>query len=140
MVTVYLALGSNLGRPAQHVQAACARLADLPQTRVLQVAKLYHSQAQGFEGPDFVNTVARIETNLNAYALLAALQQIEVDMGRSSALSRLGQKKTSRTIDLDILFYGQARIHSPSLIVPHPRMDARDFVQVPLQEVWRSVG
>lgn len=129
--TVYIALGSNLGDRKAHINRALACLSALA-TNQLAVSSLYVTvpEAMG-DVPDFVNAVACFETQLSARDLLSALQRIEVSLGRS-ATHGLNQ---SRTIDLDIIAFGDHRIDEAGLIVPHPRAHLRHFVLVPLAEL-----
>jgi 2-amino-4-hydroxy-6-hydroxymethyldihydropteridine diphosphokinase len=130
MVVAYIALGANLGRAAQAVTAAADALGSLPRTRLVRRSSLYRSAPVDAGGPDFVNAVAEIETQLPAPDLLTHLQSLERAAGRERPYHN-----APRTLDLDLLLYGAARIDSPSLTVPHPRMQARAFVLVPLAEI-----
>jgi 2-amino-4-hydroxy-6-hydroxymethyldihydropteridine diphosphokinase len=138
-VLAVIALGANLGNPAQTVQEAIAQLNELPQTRLIQASSLHPTQAindfpsaQSAQesSPNYINAVALIETRLNAYELLAALQAQENAAGRVRPY-----RHAPRTLDLDIIFYGSARIDSPLLTVPHPRWRERSFVTRPLSEL-----
>lgn len=135
MVTAYLALGSNLDNPAQQVQAARLALGGILQTRLIATSSLYKSKPVDASGDDYVNAVVKIETKLNAYALLAELQQLERQAGRALRADRAHLHNAPRTLDLDILLYGDARIESATLTVPHPRMWIRAFVLLPLHEI-----
>ena len=125
-----IGLGANLGDAQAAVRAAIDSLGRLPATGLEQASALYRSAPHEAEGPDFINAVARIETGLNAPALLDALQAIEHAAGRERPYVN-----APRTLDLDILLYGDARIDSPRLTVPHPRMQGRAFVLHPLADV-----
>ena len=135
MVTAYLALGSNLGDPAQNVQLARLAVGDIPQTRLVAASSLYESRPVDASGDDYVNAVVKIETRLNAYELLAELQQLERLAGRALPADRAHLHNAPRTLDLDILLYGDARMSSRTLIIPHPRMWQRAFVLLPLSEI-----
>ena len=135
MVTAYLALGSNLGDPARSVQLARLAVGGIPQTRVDMASSLYLSQPVDASGDDYVNAVLKIETSLDAYELLAELQKLEIQAGRASPQDRAHLHNAPRTLDLDILLYGDAQISSRTLTVPHPRMWQRAFVLVPLAEI-----
>ena len=135
MVTAYLALGSNLGDPAQSVQLATLAVGGIPQTKVVVASSLYKSKPVDASGGDYVNAVVKIETKLKVYGLLAELQQLESLAGRASPLDRAHLHNAPRTLDLDILLYGDAKIDSLTLTVPHPRMWQRAFVLVPLHEI-----
>jgi len=127
----FIALGSNLGEPALQLQRAVAALAALPDTRLEQVSGVYRSAAVGpGSQPDYLNAVARLVTRLAPESLLDALQRIEEAQGRER-----GVRWGPRTLDLDILLYGDHRIHSARLTIPHPRMHQRDFVLYPLREI-----
>lgn len=131
MTVAYVGLGANLGAPHRQVLAALDELARLPGTRLTTRSGLYRSAPLGhLEQPEFVNAVARLETDLAAEALWAALQEIELAHGR-----RRSFRDAPRTLDLDLLLYGDASIASPSLTVPHPRMHERAFVLAPLVEI-----
>ena len=129
-VPAFVALGANLGDAAQAVRAAIAALEALPEGKLTAASSLYTTAPVDSSGPDYVNAVVRLETGLTALGLLHALQQIEADAGRTRPW-----RHAPRTLDLDLLLYGSAQIHSPQLEVPHPRMLERAFVLVPLAEI-----
>jgi 2-amino-4-hydroxy-6-hydroxymethyldihydropteridine diphosphokinase len=129
-VTAYVALGANLGLPLQAVCDALVRIGELPETAVTRHSSLYRTVPVDSGGPDYINAVAQIETRLCAPELLARLQGIEHRAGRERPYPN-----APRTLDLDILLYGEARIESARLSVPHPRMNERAFVLVPLAEI-----
>ena len=129
-VTACVALGANLGDARAAVLQAFDALAQRPGVHRLERSRLYRSAPLQASGPDFVNAVARIETTLSAPELLQALQAIEQAAGRQRPYAN-----APRTLDLDLLLYGQARIDSPQLTVPHPRMWDRAFVLRPLADV-----
>jgi len=135
MVTAYLALGSNLGNPARSVQLARLAVGGIPKTLVDAASSLYVAKPVDAMGGDYVNAVLKIETNLNAYELLAELQKLEIQAGRASPQDRAHLHNAPRTLDLDILLYGAGHIASPTLTVPHPRMWQRAFVLLPLAEI-----
>jgi 2-amino-4-hydroxy-6-hydroxymethyldihydropteridine diphosphokinase len=127
----YVALGSNLGDPLATVQAAFAALRDLPQTRLAAASSLYRSAPVGLKNqPDFINAVAALDTRLDAEALLDALFAIEARFGR-----RRDYHHAPRTLDLDLLLYGDETRATPRLVLPHPRMHERAFVLLPLVEI-----
>lgn len=126
----YVGLGANLGDPQATLRWALDALAHTPGVRLVQASSLYRSAPVDANGPDFVNAVAKIATTLNAMALLQALQRIEDAAGRERPY-----RNAPRTLDLDLLLYGDAQIDSPTLTVPHPRMHQRAFVLLPMQEV-----
>lgn len=135
MPIAYIALGSNLNDPARKVSAARLALGGIPQTKLVKASSLYLSQPVDASGDDYVNAVVKLDTELSAEALLAALQALEQQAGRPAAQQRRHQRNEPRVLDLDILLYGQACIHSEQLTVPHPRMWQRAFVLRPLHEI-----
>lgn len=130
-VEVYLGLGSNLDDPIDHVSQARQAIAALPGCTEIAFSPLYRSQPVGPQDqPDYVNAVMRIATELDALELLRQLQSIENQHGRLR-LVRWG----ARTLDLDILLYGQQQLDQPDLIVPHREVAKRAFVLYPLADV-----
>jgi 2-amino-4-hydroxy-6-hydroxymethyldihydropteridine diphosphokinase len=128
---VYVAIGANLKRPEEQVRAGFEELAMLPETRLAAVSSLYRSAAVGYlDQPDFVNAVAGIESALAPRALLDALLEIERRYGRVREFPN-----APRTLDLDILLYGETLVNERGLSIPHPRMHERAFVLVPLAEI-----
>ncbi|TGD70931.1 2-amino-4-hydroxy-6-hydroxymethyldihydropteridine diphosphokinase [Mangrovimicrobium sediminis] len=131
MIDAYIALGSNLAQPLLQLRAAVAALAALPHSELLACSSAYRSAAVGpGEQPDYLNAVAQLRTDLPALALLDALQAIEAARGRVREV-RWG----ARTLDLDLLLYGEQAIDHPRLQVPHPRLSERAFVLYPLGDV-----
>jgi 2-amino-4-hydroxy-6-hydroxymethyldihydropteridine diphosphokinase len=127
-----IALGSNIDDPEAQVIRAFDEIARLPGTRLLARSKLHRTKPVGYaDQPDFVNAVALVETSLAPRALLDALLALEKAHGRVRTIVN-----GPRTLDLDIILYGDRRVNEPGLIVPHPRASQRDFVMVPLREVW----
>lgn len=133
-VMAYVALGANLGDAASTLRNALQTLGRTSGLALLRASSLYRTAPIESSGPDYVNAVAEVATTLNAPALLAALQGIENAAGRERPY-----RNAPRTLDLDLLLYGSARIDSPDLTVPHPRMWERAFVLVPLAEIARGV-
>jgi len=129
-VTACVALGANLGDAAATLREALNRLDHTPGIRLLKASSLYRTAPIDSSGPDYLNAVAEVSTTLTAPDLLAALQTIETAHGRERPY-----RNAPRTLDLDLLLYGDARIESPHLTVPHPRMGERAFVLVPLREI-----
>lgn len=130
--TCYIGLGSNLSQPAKQLHQAVNSIAQLELTTVLKCSSLYSSKPMGPQDqPDYVNAVVEIETNLSPHALLAAMQKIELDQGRV----RKGQRWGPRTLDLDILLFGNQVIESQDLTIPHIGMKSREFVLFPLHEI-----
>lgn len=130
-VTAYIALGSNLSEPQRQLRTAFDALARLPDTQLIARSSLYRSAPVGYaDQPDFVNAVAAIRTALAPRALLGKLLELEREQGRVREFVN-----APRTLDLDIVLYGEQMIHEPGLSVPHPRMHERAFVVVPLAEI-----
>lgn len=130
-VIATIGLGANLNDPAAQVEYAFAELDRLPGTRLLARSSLYASAPVGYlDQPDFINAVARIETQLAPRALLAGLLDIEHRHGRERHF-----RNAPRTLDLDLLLYGTAHFHEEGLTLPHPRMTERAFVLLPLLEI-----
>ncbi len=130
-VLATIGLGANLNDPAAQVEFALAELDRLPATRLLARSSLYASAPVGYvDQPDFVNAVAQVETGLAPRALLAALLDIEHRHGRERSF-----RNAPRTLDLDLLLYGDAHFHEEGLTLPHPRMHERAFVLLPLTEI-----
>lgn len=131
MVRAYVGLGSNLDDPERQLRRALEALAQLPQTRLAGCSRFYRSAPLGPQDqPDYINAVAALETTLEAEALLDALQAIESAQGRVR-LRRWGP----RTLDLDLLLYGDAVLATPRLTVPHPGLAERNFVLYPLADL-----
>jgi len=127
----YIGIGSNLEEPHAQVAHAFDELARLPRTRLSARSSLYRSAPVGYAAqPDFVNAVAELDTALAPHELLAELQAIEARHGRRRSFAN-----APRTLDLDLLLYGEARIDEAQLVVPHPRMHERAFVLRPLVEI-----
>jgi len=129
-VSAYVALGANLGDAALAVQQALLAIAALPHTHMQQASPLLSSAPLDADGPVYVNAVAHIRTGLNAVDLLSALQCLENAAGRTRQYHH-----APRTLDLDVLFYGDAQMQSAYLMLPHPRWQERAFVLLPLQVV-----
>ncbi len=132
MALAYVALGSNLANPIRQIKMAIHSLDQLPQSDLIQASSLYRTAPIGCEPdqPDYINAVALIHTSLEPFALLAALQQLELDFGRQRLYFN-----SPRTLDLDLLLYDDKIIESEKLTVPHPRMHERAFVLRPLVEI-----
>jgi 2-amino-4-hydroxy-6-hydroxymethyldihydropteridine diphosphokinase len=126
----YVGLGANLGDPRRTLALALQALAAARGVRVQRVSSLYRSAPIDASGPDFINAVAEVDTDLPAQALLETLQAIEQQHGRERPY-----RNAPRTLDLDLLVYGDQTIATPVLTVPHPRMHERAFVLRPLAEL-----
>jgi len=131
MTLVYLALGSNLDNPAEHLQTALEDISALPDSQVESISSIYQSPAVGpGEQPDYLNAVLGLSTTMSALQLLKAAQCIENKHGRVRK-----EHWGARTLDIDILLYGNDEIDTDDLQVPHPRMSQRNFVLYPLAEI-----
>ncbi len=127
----YIGLGSNVREPQVQVARALRELESLPGTRLMRHSSLYETEPVGLrDQPGFINAVAIIETGLSPRALLDGLLELEQRHGRVRTA-----KNGPRTLDLDILLYGNARILEDGLTIPHPRMHERGFVLEPLLEI-----
>jgi 2-amino-4-hydroxy-6-hydroxymethyldihydropteridine diphosphokinase len=129
-VTAYIALGANLGNPVAGLLKAMDDIATIAGVTVARRSSLYRSTPLASSGPDYVNAVIEVQTGLSAPALLAALQRLESRAGRTRPYAN-----APRTLDLDLLTYGDACIDSATLVIPHPRMVERAFVLVPLAQI-----
>ena len=129
-VVAHVALGANLGDARAALLQAIDALDRVRGTRVSARSGLYRSAPVDADGPDYINAVVQVCTRLSAPELLDALQALEQAAGRQRPYPN-----APRTLDLDLLLYGDARIDSPRLTVPHPRMAGRAFVLVPLAEI-----
>jgi len=129
-VIAFIGVGANLGFARDAVLNALADLARLPETEFVQASGLYRSAPIDATGPDFINAVAEIETSLSAPDLLSYLWSLETQAGRVRT-----ERNAPRTLDLDLLLYGDTIIKTQELIVPHPRMTERAFVLLPLVEL-----
>lgn len=133
--TACVALGANIGEPLRRIEAGFAALAALPDTRLLARSSLYRSAPVGYaDQPDFINAVAMIETALTPHALLDAVLNIERVNGRIREFPN-----APRTLDLDIVLYGDVVLQEPGLTIPHARMLERAFVMMPLAEIAPDV-
>ena len=134
-VTCYVGLGSNLtnelGSPVEHLQQAVAAMQKHEQIRAVRVSSFYASAPMGPQDqPDFINAVAGFETTLTAFELLAFGQMLE-QQAKRARLRRWGE----RSLDVDILLYGDAQIAAPQLTIPHAGLPERNFVLIPLREL-----
>ena len=131
MSVAYVALGSNLQQPQVQVSQALRELDQLPQTRVTARSSLYRTAPVGYDNqPDFINAVARVETTLAPLALLRALLALEDTHGRERPFPN-----APRVLDLDLLLYDDMHMQTAELTLPHPRMQDRGFVMLPLAEI-----
>ena len=126
-----VAFGANLGDAVATVQQALRAVASLPQTQLVSASSLYRSAPYEAQGPDFINAVALVQTQLTPLELLHALQALELQSGRERPYIN-----APRTLDLDVIFYGDVLLTTPELTLPHPRWHERAFVLQPLAEIW----
>jgi len=129
-VTAYIALGANLGDAVAAVGQAMDAIGSLAHTQVTRRSSLYRTAPIDASGPDYINAVVEVSTALPAPLLLEQLQRLEQGAGRERSY-----RNAPRTLDLDLLLYGDAQLQSPALTIPHPRMAGRAFVLVPLAEI-----
>ncbi|MBL1142945.1 MAG: 2-amino-4-hydroxy-6-hydroxymethyldihydropteridine diphosphokinase [Proteobacteria bacterium] len=131
MTIVYIGLGSNMDFPEQHIITAIQSLGEIQSTRTISVSSLYKSKPVGPQDQDdYINVVAKLETGLGPLVLLDCLQTIENEHGRIR-----NERWGPRTLDLDILMFGDEIIQNDRLTIPHPEMLNRSFVLVPLAEI-----
>lgn len=128
--TVWIGLGANVGDTHAALRWAVQAMRQLPSTRVLRVSSMYRSAPVDASGPDYLNAVAALHTTLTPAALWHALQDMEHAAGRQRPY-----RNAPRTLDLDVLLWGDTCIHTPNLTVPHPRLYERAFVLLPLHEL-----
>lgn len=134
MTRAAVGLGANLGDAAASVRAAIQALETLPGTRLVAASRLYRSAAWGVTAqPEFVNAVAVVDTSLSPRELLDGLLAIERRFGRTRVV---GERWGPRTLDLDLLLFGDERMDATGLQVPHPHLHERAFALLPLLEVW----
>ena len=131
----FVGIGANLGDARANVADALARLETQPGCRLVAASSLWRTAPVDSAGDDYINAVALVDTTLDAHALLAVLQAIETAHGRERPYHN-----APRTLDLDLLLYGDEVIDTPSLTVPPPRMHERAFVLAPLLEVMPDIA
>ena len=136
MISAFVALGANLGDPQAQIRQAVAALQQLPNSRFIACSPLYGSIPMGpSDQPDYVNGVAWLETELSPHALLDETQRIELALGRVRKEERWGP----RTLDLDLLLFGDRQLNDARLTIPHYGMKEREFVLLPLAEIAPSL-
>lgn len=136
MTLAYVGLGSNIGDPARQVRLAIEELKKLPETNLVLTSGMYKSAPLGYaDQPDFLNAVACLDTALPAAQLLEHLQKIERKQGRERPFAN-----APRTLDLDLLLYGDSTLDSPRLTLPHPRVHERAFVLQPLLDLDSEIS
>ncbi|NLP43527.1 MAG: 2-amino-4-hydroxy-6-hydroxymethyldihydropteridine diphosphokinase [Peptococcaceae bacterium] len=127
----YLSLGSNVGDRQQYLTRAMDLLAKLPNSRITKISAFYETEAWGgVKQNSFINNVVEFQTTLSPEQLLAECQNIENSLGRQRSVHW-----GPRTIDIDILIYGDLKFTSDKLIIPHPYLEVREFVLAPLREI-----
>ncbi|ELY2621435.1 2-amino-4-hydroxy-6-hydroxymethyldihydropteridine diphosphokinase [Cronobacter malonaticus] len=132
MTLAFIALGSNLAEPLSQVNNALAALARIPGSRIVATSSFYRTPPLGPQDqPDYLNAAVALETTLSAEALLDNTQRIELEQGRLRKAERWGP----RTLDLDIMLFGDATINTGRLTVPHYDMKNRAFMLLPLSEI-----
>ena len=136
-VIAYLALGSNLGDPVEQLVKARAAINAIPGVAIVRASSLYQSPVWGSDQPqpEYLNAVIAIQTTLSAHDLWHESSRIEATHGRV----RDGTRNGARTLDIDLLLFGDTAINTPDLTLPHPRMHQRDFVLMPLVEIEPDV-
>ena len=134
MVEAYIGIGSNLGDRRDLCSRALGLLGMLPHSRLIAHSSAYETEPVGDVGGAFVNLVARVDTELPVRRLLSILQETERGLGRD-----IDRRSGPRTMDLDLLFYGEQVIHDGDLVVPHARLHERRFVLTPLAELTRNL-
>jgi len=132
----YVGIGSNLDEPARQVEQALLELDRLPHSRVVKRSSLYKSAPLGYASqPDYVNAVAQLETGIPAERLLSELQEIESRHARKRSFAN-----APRSLDLDLLIFGDSELKTKDLTLPHPRMHQRAFVLRPLVEISPEIS
>ncbi len=136
MTIAYVGIGSNLDEPARQVEQALLELDRLPHSRVVKRSSLYKSAPLGYASqPDYVNAVAQLETGIPAERLLSELQEIESRHARKRSFAN-----APRSLDLDLLIFGDSELKTKDLTLPHPRMHQRAFVLRPLVEISPEIS
>jgi len=130
LINAYVGIGANLGESRLQLEAAILAMNRLPDTLLIAQSAFYRSAPILSDGPDYLNAVVHLQTRLNAVDLLSAFQHIENLAGRQRPYPN-----APRTLDIDLLLYGDGCIQSDKLQVPHPRMRERAFVLIPLSEI-----
>jgi len=130
VVPAFVGLGANLGDRRRTIEDAIDALRTLARSRLVARSRLWSSPPQDATGPDYLNAAARVDTALEPFELLAALQALERRFGRTRPY-----RNAPRTLDLDLLLWGDRTIGAPGLVVPHPRLHERAFVLRPLAEI-----
>ena len=138
MAKLYLALGTNLGDKFSNIHEVLSRLDEALGSHYEALSSVYRTHAEGFEGPDFLNSAVRYECSLDPFKVLAVCKKVEAEMGRvqNVEFGKAGERiYHSRPIDIDIILYGDMEVKTDYLTIPHPRMKERGFVMDPLKEI-----
>jgi 2-amino-4-hydroxy-6-hydroxymethyldihydropteridine diphosphokinase len=130
MIDVFVSLGSNLGNKKKNIEKAVKKIGAIENTKIEKISSLVKTKPHQAPGPNYLNGVIKIATTLSAEKLLDSLKKIETELGRKRSF-----KNAPRTIDLDILLYGNKKIKTKNLIVPHPKLKIRDFFKKSLLEI-----
>ena len=139
---VYFSLGSNLGDREGNLRKALSLMEERLGTKVNRLSSFYVNPSQGFDGQEFINCAALFDIDEECENILKICKEIESEMGRKEIIEYDSEGKRiyhDRIIDIDILLYGDRRINQSNLIVPHPRMEEREFVMKPLSEIKSKV-
>ena len=140
---VYLAFGSNLGDRRANILSAVELLDKYLGTSRERLSSLYETEAEGFDGPPFLNAAGLWTTKADPHEILRICKLVERELGRENEgihLDAEGRRiYSSRPVDIDILLIGDERIQTPTLTVPHPRMEEREFVMLPLREIFEGI-
>lgn len=137
---IYLSLGSNLGNRKQNITEALKLLNKELGTSYERLSSIIESKSWGFKGNDFLNCVVKYNSDIDPHTLLSICKKIERDLGRMENLEFTDDGRRiyhNRTIDIDILLYGEEEINAETLTIPHPQMKNRDFIMGPLMEIYR---
>ena len=136
MIEVYIGLGSNKGDRMDYLSKAVDFI-EQNGAKIIKKSSIIETESWGFKSTPFLNQVILIETNLSPFQLLEQFQLIEKELGRNKKSKQIGNQVEyhDRTIDIDILLYGNQIINNKDLIIPHPEMQKRDFVMIPFQEI-----
>jgi len=136
MHQAFIALGSNLQDPQAQVERALQTIANTPNIKLIKASSLFKTAPIGYDNqPDFINAVAKIETDLSPLELLHSLLEIETQHGRERPFPN-----APRVLDLDVLLYANVEINTAELTLPHPRMYTRGFVMLPLAEIAPKIN
>ena len=128
---VYLSLGSNIGNSFDNLKLAINKISENKKLNLLQISPVYRTEPWGNKNQDyFFNCAVEVETNINPWNLKSFFQEIETDLGK-----KIKEHWGERTIDIDIIFYGNKIIYEKKLIIPHPRFHLRKFVLIPLCDI-----